>query len=115
MDDDVDILELTAHALSTRGFAVRGVSSGTEAVDVVRREQGHVDLLVADLSLPGDTSRYTQTIAAEFPGVKIVYATGIPRHIALSTGLVPANAPYLQKPVDSDLMANVLRGELAKT
>ncbi|MEU4241188.1 response regulator [Actinoplanes sp. NPDC026619] len=112
MDDDVDILETTEHALRRRGFEVLGASNGAVAVDLCRQHQGEIDAVVADLSLPGEQNRYTRTIATEFPAIKIVYATGIPRHIALSTGLVPPDAPYLQKPVDADLLSSVLRGQL---
>jgi CheY-like chemotaxis protein len=112
VDDDPDILETTAFALRKRGFDVLGAHDGPTAVEICRERQGQVDALVADLSIPGDQSRFPTTIAAEFPTIKIVYATGIPRHIALSTGMVQANAPYLQKPVDADLLASVLRGEL---
>jgi CheY-like chemotaxis protein len=112
VEDDPDILEVTELALKSRGFQVLGASNGSIAVDICRERQGQVDALVADLSIPGDQSRFTATIAAEFPAVKIVYATGIPRHIALTTGMVQPNAPYLQKPVDADLLASVLRGQL---
>ncbi|WP_213012283.1 response regulator [Paractinoplanes toevensis] len=113
VDDDADILETTMYALRKRGFDVYGASSGPAAVELCHQRQGEISAVVADLSLPGESTRFTHTIAGSFPNIKIVYATGIPRHIALSTGLVPPDAPYLQKPVDADLLASVLRGELA--
>ncbi|MET3430099.1 CheY-like chemotaxis protein [Actinoplanes tereljensis] len=115
VDDDADILETTVYAMRKRGFDVYGASSGPAAVEICQQHPGEIDALVADLSLPGESTRFAQTIAGSFPNIKIVYATGIPRHIALSTGLVPADAPYLQKPVDADLLANVLRGQVAST
>ena len=113
VDDDADILETTMYAMRKRGFDVYGASSGPAAVELCHQHQGEIGAVVADLSLPGESTRFTQTIAGSFPDVKFVYATGIPRHIALSTGLVPPDAPYLQKPVDADLLASVLRGQLA--
>ncbi|WP_203818616.1 response regulator [Paractinoplanes ferrugineus] len=115
VEDDPDILEVTELALKSRGFQTLGASAGADAVDICRTRQGQIDAIVADLSIPGDQSRFTDTVAAEYPNIKIVYATGIPRHIALSTGMVQANAPYLQKPVDADLLASVLRGQLLGT
>ena len=115
VDDDPTIVEATALALRSRGFDVLGATDGATAVDICRRRPGEIAAVVADLSLPGEHSRFTRTVAAEFPAIKIVYATGIPRHIALATDLVQTGAPYLQKPVDTDLLVSVLRGQLTPT
>ena len=51
---------------------------------------------------------------AEHPDVRIIYASGIPRHIALASGLVEPDAPYLEKPVSADLLESLIRGQVTK-
>jgi CheY-like chemotaxis protein len=113
VEDDVDVLDATAHGLTARGFEVLTATNGAAAIDICHEYQARIEAVVADLSLPGDHGGAARRIAAGFPHLKMVYASGIPRHVALSTGLVQPEAPYLEKPVDPDLLARVLRGSIA--
>jgi CheY-like chemotaxis protein len=112
VDDDTDVLETTGLMLRTRGFEVLTAISGPEAMAICERYPGQIDAVVADLSIPGDHSRFTHQIAARYPTIKIIYATGIPRHIALSSGLVAPDAPYLEKPVSPDVLERLIRGQV---
>ena len=114
VDDDTDVLQTTALMLRSRGIEVLSATSGPEAVEICRRYPGQINAVVADLSIPGDHSNFTQTIAEDYPDIKIIYATGIPRHIALSSGLVRPDAPYLEKPVSPDLLESLIRGQVTK-
>ncbi len=53
VDDEPDIVALVAYHLAKAGYRVSTASSGTEAIDAVRRERP--SLLVLDLMLPGMT------------------------------------------------------------
>jgi CheY-like chemotaxis protein len=114
VDDDRDVLDTTAHMLSVRGFTVLTAASGADALEVCRRRRGAIDALVADRSLPGETGHVAGPITAQCPGIKVVYATGIPRHIALTAGLVQPDSPYLPKPVDPDVLAGLRRTPLTR-
>lgn len=110
VDDDEDVRDTTAHMLRARGFHVLTAADQTSALDACRSHGGRVDALVADLSLPGDTrGNLARSITMAYPDVKVLYASGIPRHIALSSGIVRADAPYLEKPVDPDVLSSLLR------
>jgi DNA-binding NtrC family response regulator len=113
VDDDEDVLATTAHMLQARGFRVLTATDRDGAMALCREQEGRVDALVADLSLPGEvTGELVRSISAAYPAVKVVYATGIPRHIALGSGLVRPDAPYIEKPVDPDVLAGMLRSLL---
>jgi DNA-binding NtrC family response regulator len=115
VDDDEDVRDTTAHLLAMRGFRVLVASSKDEAMAVVRAHPGRVDACVADLSLPGDTrGDLARSLVEAFPRMRIIYATGIPRHIALTTGIVNPDTPYLEKPVDPDVLASMLRTVLPR-
>jgi CheY-like chemotaxis protein len=114
VDDDVDVLQTTALMLSARGYRTVTATNGNEAVEICRRDSEHIAAVIADLSIPGDHSQYTQVIAAQFPSIKIIYATGIPRHIALSAGLVKPDAPYLEKPINADLLDSLIHSQVTK-
>ena len=110
VDDDADVCAATAAMLATRGFRVLTASDQRSALDVLEENRDRVGVVVADLSLPGDTrGELARAVSTAHPYVKIVYATGIPRHVALATGLVHPDAPYLEKPVAPDVLAGVVR------
>lgn len=52
VDDDATVRELTRLTLQTCGAIVTDVGSARDAVDVVRQERP--DVLLADLSMPGE-------------------------------------------------------------
>ncbi|WP_433304052.1 response regulator [Actinoplanes sp. CA-030573] len=113
VDDDEDIRDTVAHMLDVRGFRVFAAADRDGALSICRELNGDVDVLVADLSLPGDAGgALARDVAARCPSVKVVFVTGIPRHIALTMGLVQPDAPYLQKPVNPDVLAALLRSLL---
>jgi signal transduction histidine kinase/DNA-binding response OmpR family regulator len=51
IDDEPSALDLIRSTLEPAGFAVRGVTSGREGLDIVNRER--FDLIVCDLVMPG--------------------------------------------------------------
>jgi DNA-binding NtrC family response regulator len=110
VDDDPDVLQTTALMLRKRDFEVLTAHNGRDAMSLCDRYAEQIDAVVADLSIPGDRSNYHQAIATERPSIKLIYATGIPRHIALSSGLVRPEVPYLEKPVSPDTLENLIRG-----
>jgi CheY-like chemotaxis protein len=112
VDDDLDVLQTTAMMMRNRGFEMLTATNGPEALELCRRFRGQLDAVIADLSIPGDHSNFTHTVAAEFPNVKIIYVSGIPRHIALSSGLVEPGAPYVEKPVSPDTLESLIRGQV---
>lgn len=115
VDDDEDVLAATAHMLQARGFRALTATDQDTAMAVCRQHDGRIDAVVADLSLPGEvTGGLVRAINAAYPAVPVVYATGIPRHIALGSGLVRPDVPYVEKPVDPDVLAGLLRGLLTQ-
>ncbi|WP_250007839.1 response regulator [Actinoplanes sp. M2I2] len=116
VDDDPDVLATISHMLHTRGFRVLTALDTETALTVCQQEGGAIDVLLADLSLPGDLSgRLAQRVSSEFPSIKIIYVTGVPRFVALGSGLVRPDAPYLEKPVNPDALTGLIRRLLAES
>jgi two-component system, OmpR family, response regulator len=116
VEDDEDTLAAMAFALEQRGFQVMTSADNHGAEEICRSRAGKVDVLVADLSLPGEApGSVVQWVAGVYPNIKIVYASGIPRHVALTSGLVQPTAPYLEKPVNPQVLASTLTSLLPQT
>ncbi|MFI7599992.1 response regulator [Actinoplanes sp. NPDC049681] len=115
VDDDADVLDTTAHMLATRGFRVFTAPDQESALRVCREQEGRIDALIADLSLPGDSrGDLARAVSTEYPAMHVIYISGIPRHVALAQGLVRPDAPYLEKPAQPDVLASVLQSLLSE-
>ena len=113
VDDDLDFLATVHYMLEQRGFQVLTASDADAALAICRDRGGAVDVVLADLSLPGDLSgTLAPRIAADHPDIKVIFVTGVPRYIAVASGLVRPDAPYLEKPVNPDVLSGQIRSVL---
>jgi CheY-like chemotaxis protein len=76
VDDDHDVLETLASALSREGHSVTSVSSGIEALDRIDRGLT-LDLLLTDVVMPGlNGFNLGRMVHMKRPSVAILYLTG---------------------------------------
>jgi DNA-binding response OmpR family regulator len=109
VEDDADTRDIMTFALEQRGFQTLAAADNATAEQLCRERAGKIDILIVDLSLPGEAPGSIANWAATvYPAIKIVYASGIPRHVAQSSGLVRPGAPYLEKPVNPAVLASTL-------
>lgn len=76
LDDDDEVREIIAAALSDAGFAVATAATGWEAVALI--EERRFDLVVADIRLPGglDGLEVTRHIRTRQPDLKCLFISG---------------------------------------
>ena len=104
VDDDPLVAFNTVAMLEDLGHTVLSVSSGAQALDLLRKEND-IDLLITDQAMPGMTgSELAETILAERPDFSIIIATG---YAELPDG--PARAlSRLAKPFFQDDLADAI-------
>jgi PAS domain S-box-containing protein len=76
-DDEPMIRTLGRAILEPRGYRVLLAADGQEAVDVFRREQGHIDLVILDLTMPRLSGRDAcRELARLDPNVRVLLSSG---------------------------------------
>ena len=74
-EDDDSMREFLAKALTRAGHEVRAVGDGLDALTTLAEE--HVDLLLADVVMPGlDGIELARRAAKEQPDIKVMFITG---------------------------------------
>jgi len=112
VDDEKIITDLTSMVLSSRGFTVRAVSSGQEALTVA--ESMRPSLVLLDYMMPElDGMQVLRALRSRFPDTYVVMFTGKGSE-ELAVELMKAGASdYLRKPFNNqdliDRIENVLR------
>ena len=68
---------MCARALTMDGHEVRTAADGSEALDMLTREEGGFDLLLTDVRMPiMDGIALALTVARDFPNMTILLMTG---------------------------------------
>jgi CheY-like chemotaxis protein len=75
VEDESAVRDVVIRMLSERGFRVLAASNGHDALRIL--EMRHVDLLFADIVMPGiDGVELARRAKAMQPGIKILFTTG---------------------------------------
>ena len=104
-EDDKSVRRLVVTELARRGFTVLEAEDGKAALELFRKEQARVDVLVTDVVMPrmngADLAREAERIR---PGLKILFISGHPERAG--AGLDPTGVTnLLMKPFTADTLA----------
>ena len=77
-DEDV-VRSFAARALARQGYEVLEAATGIEALEVMERERGRVDIVVSDVIMPEmDGPSMLKELRKTRPGLKIIFVSGYP-------------------------------------
>jgi len=113
VEDEEEVRPLIAEALRSYGYRVLEASSGAEALDLVDREEGTIDMLLSDVVMPGMNGReLSEHLLAEMPTMKVLFTSGYPADTIIRHGIAEATTAYLEKPYLPDELARKVRDVL---
>ena len=76
-EDEEALCAMSARALSSAGHDVKTACDGSEALDVLKREDGRFDLLLTDIRMPiMDGIALSLAAARDYPDLTILLMTG---------------------------------------
>jgi signal transduction histidine kinase/ActR/RegA family two-component response regulator len=77
VEDEDAVRSFAARALRMRGYTVMEASGGEAALDIVRRHQGAIDLLISDVVMPNmDGPTLVRAARRIRPEMRIIYMSG---------------------------------------
>jgi PAS domain S-box-containing protein len=110
VEDSNEIRALFAMILKEFGYRVHVAANGIEAVRILEEEQGHIDLALIDIILPGKNGRLVlDDLLAFSPHLKHIFMSGYPQDVISGKGLLETTEEYLQKPVVPNLLLGKVR------
>jgi len=106
LEDNVAIREAAQRILSECGYRVLEAGTGLEAVNLARNHDGKVDLLLADIDMPGMNGHdVAHHICAEWPQLSVLYMSGHEGHAQK----VGEPTVFFKKPFTSSALLEKLR------
>jgi two-component system cell cycle sensor histidine kinase/response regulator CckA len=98
VEDEEGLRALNARGLSSRGYTVIEASNGVEALDMLERHGGEVDLVVSDVVMPEmDGPTMLKEMRRTNPDLKIIFVSGYAEE-AFQKNLPPGQFAFLPKP-----------------
>jgi two-component system cell cycle sensor histidine kinase/response regulator CckA len=77
VEDEEGLRALNARGLSSRGYTVLEAGNGVEAIDVLEKFDGKVDLVVSDVMMPEmDGPTLLRELRRRDPNLKIIFVSG---------------------------------------
>lgn len=96
VDDNLDLLEVTADLFRESGLDVLTAASGEQALDLLQSTP-HVDVLITDVVMPGMNGiELGYEVRRRLPGLKVVLVSGYPNP-AMQSGRLQ-DFSFLRKP-----------------
>jgi two-component system, cell cycle sensor histidine kinase and response regulator CckA len=111
VDDDDGVRDYSARILEEACYIVYTAGRADEAEALLRTAEG-VDLLIADIVLPGrDGVALARALRRAHPAAKVLFTTGYTRHIAPD---LLADAALLDKPYHREALLHAVRHLLGR-
>jgi two-component system cell cycle sensor histidine kinase/response regulator CckA len=110
VDDQEGVRALLRRELSERGHTVLEAGDGAEALHLVRRRNGAVDLLLCDVVMPQMNGTELATrIGVEFPDVPVILMSAFTPAGVARVGVSETLVPVLQKPFEPNQLAELVQ------
>lgn len=107
VEDEPTVRTMAVRTLQEAGYQVSHAAHGREALDLIERGNGRVDLVVTDIGMPEmDGHELARRLQALRPGVPVLYMSGY-----ADAGTV---TPFLQKPFSPDDLVDRVAAVLAR-
>lgn len=103
VEDEPSVRLLTQHILRTHGYTVHEAEDGFQALDLIRRQDLRIDLVVTDLVMPGMNGKeLAMRLRGHFEGLKVLYMSGYSDNTSVTSDESQGQATFLQKPFSPD-------------
>jgi|GEM_PF-2670249 len=116
VEDDPDVASSACRTLIGLGYKVFAARDANEALDMIRRRGGGIDLLFSDIVMPGGMNG--QELAGRVrdlnPGMRICLTSGYPAGILKMDELQHSGIVFLPKPYARRTLAETVRSVLDK-
>lgn len=112
VDDQLDLLDITAELFRTMGYEAYTATNGAEALEVLERAP-QIDILFTDVIMPNSISgiELAQITRQRHPTTKIILASGHPFPALTSNQQLSKEFAFLNKPYQLADLARILRSK----
>jgi signal transduction histidine kinase/CheY-like chemotaxis protein len=110
VEDDDAVRNMTREFLKIKGYTVVEAKSAAEAVQLLERHEGPIDLVLTDVVMPGMKGHELgQRLASLRPGMKVLYMSAYTEDAIVNYGILIPGTAFIEKPFSPDELAGKVR------
>ena len=110
VEDDEAVRVFARRVLAAQGYAVLEAAGGAEALALAAAHAAAIDLLVADLVMPGlNGRRLAERLRSSRPDLPVLYVSGFPESHLDESELAAKGVDFLPKPYGAEAIARAVR------
>jgi PAS domain S-box-containing protein len=110
VEDNPQVRELARAVLTGFGYHVLDAASGADALALLRRNGGDVQLLLTDVVMPGIGGRaLAEQLRRRFPRLRALFMSGYPDESMMNRGMLEPGTPFIEKPFTPRSLARKVR------
>jgi PAS domain S-box-containing protein len=110
VEDDDAVRTFAVAGLTRHGYQVVTATDGQDALGVLARHAGPIDLVVTDVMMPGLTGpELMAALRLRMPDLKTLFMSGYTDDAMLREGLMDASVAFIQKPFGPRALAQKVR------
>ncbi|MCB9850055.1 MAG: PAS domain S-box protein [Phycisphaerales bacterium] len=108
-EDDGPVRALAARMLAEAGYNVLIADGGARALELARKHEGPIHLLLTDVIMPRmNGRRLAESLARERPDIRTLYISGYTADVIAHRGVLDPDIEFLEKPFSQrDLLRRV--------
>jgi signal transduction histidine kinase len=115
VEDEPEVLQMTARVLRDGGYEVLEAENGRAALELLEEYQKRLDLLVTDVAMPQiDGIELAARLRRKHPHLPVVFTSGHVGDESLHSGLLGPESAFLLKPFPPDALIACARSLLDK-
>jgi two-component system cell cycle sensor histidine kinase/response regulator CckA len=115
VEDEPLILRMAKRVLGELGYTVLSGSDGQEALEILERYAGDVDILITDVVMPKMSGReLAARVTSLRPDIKVLYSSGYAADEIGEDGVLGDGINFLAKPYVPSALADAVRDVLDK-
>jgi PAS domain S-box-containing protein len=109
-EDDEAVRNIAIMALRRHGYEILAASSGEEALDIARKHDGPIHLLITDVVMRGMSGReLADALILDRPILRTLYVSGYTENTIVHHGVLEPGIWFLAKPFTPVLLARRVR------
>ena len=116
VEDEEVLRNLIRDLLESKGYRLHCAAGGEEALGILEKIGGRIDLLLTDVMMPRmNGSELVEILLPQFPGLKVIFMSGFTGGSTtfIQRSLISADVIFLQKPFRLNELLEEIRGLLA--
>ena len=115
-EDEPGVRAFLEMALTRAGHRVIATPSGTDAIEIAARSAEPIDLLIADVVMPGMSGpEVADRLKRRHPKMQTLFLSGYSTHPALPESVITDPGAFLQKPFTIEALLSKVRGRLSRS